>query len=423
MQRKSKFVIGGGISGLIYAFYNKDYWIISPELGGKLKNDYLASTILLHDTAETRKLITDIGFSIKPRARLIRYFYNGELLENIPINLREIMAAKKLTSWDKLNNLKINVEVTDTTLSTNDIYIPVLDNPVNKIVSSICKNINIIKDRVLRITEKELITENSRYEYTDVVSTIPAPIFWKLYGKKKKLGYLPETFVLSETNPVPTSSIHWDLIYFLDRDIPYTRVSRHEGRDFLYEFTGELNREDLNKILPDLKVKQIYTDPFGVIITDLNNVPPPNIRFIGRFATWNHTYKIQDAIKDSLARYNFISIWNKQKEFNSNFFDFNVKDIELQQKLTKNFALHIEDEVHELLQEINWKMDEYKLKEVDRDRLLEEWIDIFKYWLGMGSVWGFGIEDFLNEFWRKSKIVDQRYKKFIKSKKKGARKK
>jgi len=121
-------------------------------------------------------------------------------------------------------------------------------------------------------------------------------------------------------------------------------------------------------------------------------------------------------IKDALARYDFISVWNKQKDFNANFFDFNVKDIELQQRLTKEFVLHVEDEAHELLQEINWKMGQYKIKEVDRDRLLEEWIDVFKYWLGIGNVWGFTLEDLFNEFWRKSKIVDERYKKYIKVK-------
>jgi len=186
----------------------------------------------------------------------------------------------------------------------------------------------------------------------------------------------------------------------------------------LYEFTGDISRKEIAKLLPKLEVMSIYTDPYGIVITDLNNIPPPNVRFVGRFATWNHTYKIQDVIKDALARYDFISIWNKQKDFNANFFDFNVKDIELQQKLTKDFVLHVEDEAHELLREINWKMDQYKIKEIDRVHLLEEWIDIFKYWLGIGNVWGFTLEDFFNEFWRKSKIVDERFKEFIKEKNK-----
>ncbi len=63
-------------------------------------------------------------------------------------------------------------------------------------------------------------------------------------------------------------------------------------------------------------------------------------------------------------------------------------------------------------------MGQYKHIEVDRARLLEEWIDVFKYWLGLGNVWGFTLEDFVNEFWRKSSIVDERFKQYFKDKSK-----
>ena len=45
----------------------------------------------------------------------------------------------------------------------------------------------------------------------------------------------------------------------------------------------------------------------------------------------------------------------------------------------------------------------------DRERVLEEWIDVFKWWLGLGNVWGFTIDDFFREFWRKSLQVEAKY--------------
>ena len=66
-NNNTKFVIGGGISGLIFAYYNRDYQIISPDIGGKLRNDYLTSTILLHDTPETKRLISDLKLIYNPR--------------------------------------------------------------------------------------------------------------------------------------------------------------------------------------------------------------------------------------------------------------------------------------------------------------------------------------------------------------------
>lgn len=45
-----------------------------------------------------------------------------------------------------------------------------------------------------------------------------------------------------------------------------------------------------------------------------------------------------------------------------------------------------------------------------RSNMLEEWIDIFKFWLCTGLVWGFTPEDFIQEFERKSAVVEQRFK-------------
>ena len=415
-NKNTKFILGGGVSGLIYGFYNRDYQVISPDIGGKLKTNYLGSTILLHDTPETKRLLEDLKLNPEPKAQVIRYFYHGKIQENIPSNLKELMVTKKLTPWRELGKLNIDFKITDTTLSTNDIYIPIFKISLDKVIRALAKEVRVIKDKVIRITAEEIVTEKGRYKYTELISTIPAPVFWALYGEEKQLKYFPEVFVLSKTSPIPESSIYWDLVYFIDKNIPYTRVNKYSNESYLYEFTGDISKKEIAKLLPKLEVISIYTDPYGIVITDLNNIPPPNVRFVGRFATWNHTYKVQDVIKDALERYDFISVWNKQKDFNANFFDFNVKNIELQQKLTKDFALHVEDEIHELLGEINWKMDRYKIKKVDRARLLEEWIDIFKYWLGIGNIWGFTLEDFFNEFWRKSKIVDERFKEFIKEK-------
>lgn len=413
MTDNSKFVIGAGISGLIYAFYNPDFTVISSDIGGKLKNDYLSATILLHDNIETRKLLRDLDLELEPKTHIMRYFYQNELLENIPLSIKELMTAKKLTPWSDLGNLNINIKITDTTLSTEDIYIPIFKTSLMKIIKLLCKQVNYKKGRVIRITDNEIITEDSRFEYTEIVSTIQAPIFWKLYGQDKNLKYIPETFVLSPTPPVSNTHLKWDLIYFLDKELPYTRVNKYGHDLYLYEFTGAISEKELKRALPDLIINHLYTDPYGILITDLNNIPPPKIRFLGRFATWNHKYKIQDVVKDAQTKYDLLSVWNKQKEFNANFFDFNVQDEDLKERLTKDFVLHVTDEAYELLREVNWKMTEHKINPVNREKLLEEWIDVFKYWLGIGNVWGFEIEEFFEAFWKKSEIVDERFRKYI----------
>lgn len=413
MSKSTKYIVGGGISGLIYAYYNDDYTLISPDVGGKLKNDYLSSTVLLHDTAETKRLLEDLNLTLEPKAHFMLYQYGGALHDHIPLSLKDGMVRKKLTPWDKLGELNIPQEIADSTLSTNDNYIPIFKISTNKIVSILSKNLTVIKDRVLRVTDNEIITQNDRLEYSELVSTIPAPIFWEIYGRPKQFGALPETFLLTDHPPVIQTDPYWDLIYFLDKQVPFTRVNKNAQGDYLYEFTGKVTEKDIKKFLPNATIKYLYTDPYALVTTDLNNIPPPRVRFVGRYATWNHSYKIQDTIRDALLKYDFISLWNKQKEFNTNFFNFNIKDLDLRQKQTKNFILHILDQSTSLLNETNWEMKQYLEKDVAREKILEEWVDIFKYWLGLGNVWGFTPKDFFDEFWRKSAIVDERYKAYI----------
>lgn len=422
MQDKTKFIIGGGISGLIFAFYNNDYKIISKNVGGKLKNKFMKSTILLHDTPETRKFLSDLGLKKnKPIAQIINYYYKGELLESSTPVLNEIMTCKKLTSCMELDDIQHKHNLLDnTTLSYDDCYIPILEVDLNSVIDLLSKEAQCINEKVIKVNKNEIVTTNQRYEYYNLISTIGAPTFWKLNGFERNLKSLPVSFVYSDTPPLKINKKDVNLIYFIDSNIKFSRVNRYEKNKYLYEFSGVITPKEIKKFHSEINIIEYFVDKEGIIFTDLNNIPPEKTRFIGRFATWNHEHKIQDTIRDSLTKFDFVSIWNKQKEFNSHFFNFNVQDVELQQKLSKDFILHIEDEAHEFLHEINWKMQQYQKKRLNREKLIEEWIDIGKFWLGLGNVWGIGLDEFFREFWRKSETVDERYKQqinFLKSKK------
>jgi uncharacterized HAD superfamily protein len=79
---------------------------------------------------------------------------------------------------------------------------------------------------------------------------------------------------------------------------------------------------------------------------------------------------------------------------------------------SKDYALYLHGEVGEFLRELpSWKVHRgQKDTTIIRSNMLEEWIDIFKYWLCLGQVWGFTPEEFLAEFERKSMVVEQRFK-------------
>ncbi len=103
-------------------------------------------------------------------------------------------------------------------------------------------------------------------------------------------------------------------------------------------------------------------------------------------------------------------IWKDQKEFNKNFIDIEKMSKKEKVQQTKEYVLHLNSECDELLREMAWKVHRKQNTEIIESNLLEEVIDIFKYWLSIMQLWGFKPEDFVDEYYRKSSVVEQRYK-------------
>lgn len=105
-------------------------------------------------------------------------------------------------------------------------------------------------------------------------------------------------------------------------------------------------------------------------------------------------------------------LWKMQESFTEKFFATKGGMPDTEQKLTdatKDYLLHLMKEVTEVLDQISFKMHRTPKDFVDRDNLLEEMIDCQKYLWGLMHVWGFGYEEFADEFKRKSSVVEQRF--------------
>ena len=92
-----KYIIGAGISGLIFAYYNPDYTVISPDIGGQLSHGIYNLT-WVHDTPETRKLHKDLEFEFTPTKTLMGYYYNGEVSDFCPSEINSRIIQKKMSN-------------------------------------------------------------------------------------------------------------------------------------------------------------------------------------------------------------------------------------------------------------------------------------------------------------------------------------
>jgi dimeric dUTPase (all-alpha-NTP-PPase superfamily) len=100
-------------------------------------------------------------------------------------------------------------------------------------------------------------------------------------------------------------------------------------------------------------------------------------------------------------------IFEKQASFNKNFIDSSA-NLEAKQVFTKDVILHLSHELHEILDEINWKMHKSHTKDIDVSRIKEEVIDSFKYLLNIAITWGITAEEFVEMFYSKSFVVEKR---------------
>lgn len=111
-------------------------------------------------------------------------------------------------------------------------------------------------------------------------------------------------------------------------------------------------------------------------------------------------------MKDDIFR----KIWEDQAKFNKNIYNKEELDEAGLKHWNNYYTLALHREVSEALNELDWKEHREEHKKVVRSNQLEEFIDIFKYWMCLVQLHGFDLEDVIDEYFRKSTVVEQRYR-------------
>ena len=111
-------------------------------------------------------------------------------------------------------------------------------------------------------------------------------------------------------------------------------------------------------------------------------------------------------------------IWKDQRNFNKEFFSdmgLNLDNLTIEQKVewSKEFFFHINKELVDLINCLpQWEMH-YKNREIKFDliesNLKEEYIDAFKYFMGLGQVLDISYKDLVKVYEEKTGVVRQKY--------------
>lgn len=301
-----KFIIGGGISGLIWKYYNPEFQIISPEVGGLYAKSYL---VWLHDCVETRRLLTDLGWpapELYIKKSPIGYYHHGWISNFLTDEVKLLMIQKKMTNWNEPVNKDFVPRTRDMSLSSGILegvnYMNTLDVDLNEIIKRLNEKADVLEGLVTQITEDKILVKSGDnetwFEYDKLISTIPAPHFWKAWGQERDFKCLPITNIIVNEKPKVFDD-RYEMVYY-DDSVPFSRISHIQDK-YAIEFTGVITKEAFEEEFPEFTIVDYFVVKQGRIFGGEENRPPSEkITFSGRFAQWEYGITTEFIISQSL---------------------------------------------------------------------------------------------------------------------------
>lgn len=323
-----KLIIGGGLSGLIYAYYNKDFKIIADNIGGQANTSFNLGPRLLQLDEVSKELLSSLGY----KNFLIKEDYDYSIHDNpmfikvakVGYNINGVISNKPTNSFrtkyfiqSRCLENEAEVIMPGSAMSGNQKEIKYYDITHEKLarmlIDTLAKENRIYEAKVEQIE----ITENSLYifdgkdrkklNYEKLVNTIPFPIFFSLcnpFCKVEDFDVQAKYFIeIDKYIMREYISDSFNYIYFVDH--PWNRLTVGEST-VIVECTGEERYDEFHK-----RYKHIKWDSFrlpcgqiqksvDMLTINHDGVEIDNIRMLGRYATWNHSTLIQDVIKKSM---------------------------------------------------------------------------------------------------------------------------
>jgi len=287
---RKKIILGGGISGLLYAFYNPDCLLISDKIGGQSSSRFQLGPRILHADENTTRLLEDLNRYIGIKKIKVGYFYNDKINdENTEENKKAYFEKTRGESSQPYSSV----------MSSNKNEYDSYDIELSEIIENLERKIHneIILGKVTKIDleNNKLIIDEKEIEYSKLISTIPINVFLFLAGKtdeaKQYVSY-PTTFILSDNlDNAPFKDFgEYDYVYISDEKYPFHRITKTKD-GFVYEYKGDMSSTSLGQ--KDREVLKV-----GQLVENDKKVEFDNVNFLGRYATWKHNILINDLLKE-----------------------------------------------------------------------------------------------------------------------------
>lgn len=371
-----RFVIGGGISAMAFAYYNRNVTLIDSS-----KNIVDSPFVFIHENRCTDKLLYDLGLEKEVINVLIKPKQADSVLR------RKVGAGKD--DMDYAGTLRISGIGPGNFLKA-----------YNLSESSLCERLREeIKDQIIYgnlvgINETNIILEDKILPYDEIISTMHFLGFQKLYP-----SWLPgdkiKTMDVSAVEEPYTGKV--SSIEYLTGDV--IRIFHNAGvKKIGKEYASPEVAPEGAKLHKDIRFH-------GQIAP-----PPEKVLFVGRFANANPHWLLEDSIFVAQEGYIWLKMLTEQRRF-----DYAITSVHPNigfEARIHNLLLHLHSEISELLRETNYKTHIHEKSVVKSSSILEEGIDIIKLTMAILNMFNYTEREIYEMFKDKSSRI---WKKFLDS--------
>jgi len=294
-------VLGGGISGLIWAYYHPDHFIVTDQVGGQMMSYFDLGPRYLHNKSEAVfKFLKDLNVPIKLSAIKVGYFDDKGWVEDPNLDFRhkyylKSRGQKTLEGFDPtvLNtNLK---EFQVCNVDFKDLIFKLYDVLSSRIYTGSVTKIDLKEQLIMTDTNMVL-------RYSKLVSTIPLNIFARLAGLSITLDSVDMAYCLLKESFFDIKD--FDYVYVVISDANFHRITRCK-QGVVCDVLGK-NIDEFKKQIPieyftlllDQSIKLVKNSQIISLDKDFE-LEDTSIKFVGRYGSWHRRWKTETVIEEA----------------------------------------------------------------------------------------------------------------------------
>jgi protoporphyrinogen oxidase len=273
------YILGAGINGLLSAYFLKSYKVIGLS-ETQDSNSFPLGPRLLHYSLPLQELLQELKLDDTIKKIKIGYFYDDSLHNTIPDNLKKQYFLKSRGAVKNTKKSYMSGELTSILVfkaTPQELF-----NRLKEVVGP-----RIIEEKITCIDPKNrrVMTDANTYTYTKLISTLPAPVFFRLTGRIS----VALTFFAREKKFFLTNKFidikDYEYVYFPEIKNHIHRITKFEDK-LVVECEKDIEAIG-SKVIKNM---QICSDAKVPTVKDTV--------FIGRYACWNHSKKINEVVED-----------------------------------------------------------------------------------------------------------------------------